>query len=163
YDDDRLRPPALRRRLRRSDRTLGPARGRRAVLRRWGHPQALQARRQEDGRLRDRPGKRLGTAGNRRGPRRAGRGGRRGAKGVARGWREAGEAGWLERVPMTVAAQAARANPISRAFRTSSPLTPVRIGYTVAEGLAAGDPGRKGQWVLRLLREGKGVAGEAED
>ena len=82
---------------------------------------------------------------------------------VARGFRELREAGWIERVPMMVAAQAARANPISRAFRTSSPLTPVRIGYTVAEGLAAGDPGRKGQWVLRLLREGKGVAGEAED
>jgi threonine synthase len=82
---------------------------------------------------------------------------------VARGFRELREAGWIARGPVIVAAQAARANPISRAFRTSSPLTPVRIGYTVAEGLAAGDPGRKGQWVLRLLREGKGLAGEAED
>jgi threonine synthase len=82
---------------------------------------------------------------------------------VARGFRELREAGWIARVPVMVAAQAARANPISRAFRTSSPLAPVRIGYTVAEGLAAGDPGRKGQWVLRLLREGKGLAGEAED
>jgi threonine synthase len=33
----------------------------------------------------------------------------------------------------------------------------------VAEGLAAGDPGKKGAWVLRLLREGKGLVGDAED
>jgi threonine synthase len=39
----------------------------------------------------------------------------------------------------------------------------VKIGYTVAEGLAAGNPGRKGEWVLRLLREGGGLAGDAED
>src|SRR2546427_7951421 len=37
------------------------------------------------------------------------------------------------------------------------------ICYTVAEGLAAGNPGKKGDWVLRLLREGKGLAGDAED
>ena len=39
----------------------------------------------------------------------------------------------------------------------------MKIGYTVAEGLAAGNPGRKGDWVLRLLREGGGAAGDAED
>jgi threonine synthase len=39
----------------------------------------------------------------------------------------------------------------------------VKIGYTVAEGLAAGDPGRKGEWVLRILKDNRGVAGEAED
>jgi threonine synthase len=33
----------------------------------------------------------------------------------------------------------------------------------VAEGLAAGNPGRKGEWVLRILNESGGVAGEAED
>ena len=33
----------------------------------------------------------------------------------------------------------------------------------MAEGLAAGDPGKKGAWVLLLLREGKGLAGDAED
>ncbi|HAM56862.1 MAG TPA: hypothetical protein DCQ64_16260 [Candidatus Rokubacteria bacterium] len=37
------------------------------------------------------------------------------------------------------------------------------MGYTVAEGLAAGNPGRKGEWVLRILRETGGVAGDAED
>jgi threonine synthase len=40
---------------------------------------------------------------------------------------------------------------------------PLKIGYTVAEGLAAGNPGRKGAWALRLLREGGGVSGDAED
>ena len=39
----------------------------------------------------------------------------------------------------------------------------MKIGYTVAEGLAAGNPGRKGEWVLRILNETGGVAGEAED
>ena len=45
----------------------------------------------------------------------------------------------------------------------SRALEPLKIGYTVAEGLAAGNPGRKGEWVLRLLREGHGAAGDAED
>jgi threonine synthase len=82
---------------------------------------------------------------------------------TARGFREMHAAGWIERRPRMVAAQAARANPIARAWREGGPLRPVKIGYTVAEGLAAGDPGRKGEWVLRLLREGDGLAGEAED
>jgi threonine synthase len=82
---------------------------------------------------------------------------------TARGFREMHQAGWIERPPRMVAAQAARANPIARAWREGGPLRPVKIGYTVAEGLAAGDPGRKGEWVLRLLREGDGLAGEAED
>jgi threonine synthase len=82
---------------------------------------------------------------------------------AARGFRELHEAGWIARPPRMVAAQATRANAVSRAFRAGAPLTPVKIGYTVAEGLAAGNPGRKGEWVLRLLRDGKGLAGDAED
>jgi threonine synthase len=82
---------------------------------------------------------------------------------AARGFRELHEAGWIARPPRMVAAQATRANAVSRAFRGKAPLTPVKIGYTVAEGLAAGNPGRKGEWVLRLLREGGGLAGDAED
>lgn len=82
---------------------------------------------------------------------------------TARGFREMRQAGWIERAPVMVAAQATRANAVSRAFRSGGPLVPLRIGYTVAEGLAAGDPGRKGEWVLRLLREGGGIAGDAED
>jgi threonine synthase len=73
------------------------------------------------------------------------------------------DAGWIARVPLLVAAQARRANAIARAFHDGTAITPLKIGYTVAEGLAAGDPGKKGEWVLRLLREGKGLAGDAED
>ena len=82
---------------------------------------------------------------------------------TARGFREMREAGWITRAPLMVAAQATRANAVARAFRDGAPITPLKIGYTVAEGLAAGDPGKKGEWVLRLLREGKGLAGDAED
>jgi threonine synthase len=82
---------------------------------------------------------------------------------TARGFREMQAAGWIPRVPRMVAAQSARANPVAQAFRAGAGLTPQKIGYTVAEGLACGDPGRKGQWVLRLLRELDGLAGDAED
>lgn len=82
---------------------------------------------------------------------------------VARGFRELHDAGWIPRVPRMVAAQATRANAIARAFRSGGAIEPLKIGYTVAEGLAAGNPGRKGDWVLRLLRAGGGAAGDAED
>jgi threonine synthase len=82
---------------------------------------------------------------------------------TARGFRELHEAGLIPHRPRMVAAQATRANAIARAHRSGGPLTPMKIGYTVAEGLAAGDPGRKGEWVLRLLREQGGLAGDAED
>jgi threonine synthase len=82
---------------------------------------------------------------------------------AARGFREMHAAGWIPRVPRMVAAQAAGANAIVRAFRTGVPIAPIKIGYTVAEGLAAGDPGRKGDWTLRLLREVGGAAGDATD
>ena len=62
-----------------------------------------------------------------------------------------------------VAAQASRANAVTRAWRDGRAIEPLKIGYTVAEGLAAGDPGKKGDWVLRILRETGGRAGEAED
>lgn len=80
-----------------------------------------------------------------------------------RGFVEMERLGWIPRRPLMVAAQAARANAITRAWRSRQPLEPVKIGYTVAEGLAAGDPGRKGEWVLRILKDNRGVAGEAED
>jgi threonine synthase len=82
---------------------------------------------------------------------------------AARGFREMHAAGWIPRVPRMVAAQATRANAVVRAFRDGTAITPLSIGYTVAEGLAAGKPGRKGDWVLRLLREHGGTAGDAED
>jgi threonine synthase len=82
---------------------------------------------------------------------------------AARGFGEMHAAGWIPRVPRMVAAQATRANAVVRAFRDGTAITPLTIGYTVAEGLAAGKPGRKGGWVLRLLREHGGTAGDAED
>ncbi len=82
---------------------------------------------------------------------------------TARGFREMREAGWIAKAPLMVAAQATRANAIVRAFRQGGALAPLTIGYTVAEGLAAGNPGRKGEWTLRLLREQQGLAGDAED
>ena len=82
---------------------------------------------------------------------------------AARGFREMRDAGLIPRVPTMIAAQATRANTVARAFRRGGALAPQKIGYTVAEGLAAGNPGRKGEWVLRLLRSGGGAAGDAED
>lgn len=82
---------------------------------------------------------------------------------AARGFRELSEAGFIPRAPTMIAAQATRANAVARAFRSGTPVQPLKIGYTVAEGLAAGNPGRKGDWVLRLLQEGHGAAGDAED
>ena len=73
------------------------------------------------------------------------------------------QAGWIPRAPRMVAAQATQANAIVRAFRAGTGITPLKIGYTVAEGLAAGNPGRKGAWVLRLLHETGGDAGDAGD
>ena len=37
------------------------------------------------------------------------------------------------------------------------------LGNVLGRCLAAGDPGRKGAWTLRLLREQGGDAGDAED
>ena len=82
---------------------------------------------------------------------------------AARGFHEMAEAGWIPGAPRMIAAQATRANAVSRAWREGSAITPLKIGYTVAEGLAAGNPGRKGDWVLRLLRSEGGLAGDAED
>jgi threonine synthase len=80
-----------------------------------------------------------------------------------RGFAEMERVGWIERRPRMVAAQAARANAVTRAWREQRAIEPIKIGYTVAEGLAAGDPGKKGAWTLALLRESGGVAGDAED
>jgi threonine synthase len=80
-----------------------------------------------------------------------------------RGFAEMERLGWIANRPLMVAAQAAGANAVARAWRDKGPIAPIKIGYTVAEGLAAGDPGKKGDWVLRILRETGGVAGDAED
>ena len=82
---------------------------------------------------------------------------------LARGFRELHAAGLIRERPVMVGAQATRANAISRAFQLGIPLAPVTISYTVAEGLAAGNPGRKGDWVLRLVREDKGLVADVDD
>jgi threonine synthase len=82
------------------------------------------------------------------------------------GWRAFNEMralGWIRDLPRLVAAQSARANPIATAWREGADLRPVPLTYTVAEGLAVGDPGAKGAWVLRLLREGQGLATDVGD
>jgi threonine synthase len=71
--------------------------------------------------------------------------------------------GWAGKVPTMVAAQSSAANPIVEAWRDGGPIRPRRIGYTVAEGTAVGDPERKGAWSLDILREGKGLAADASD
>src|SRR4030095_11244105 len=70
---------------------------------------------------------------------------------AARRFREMREGGWSERAPLMVAAQATRANTVARAFRDGTAITPLKIGYTVAEGLAGGGPGKKGAAVLRVI------------
>ncbi|HEV8438892.1 MAG TPA: pyridoxal-phosphate dependent enzyme [Methylomirabilota bacterium] len=80
-----------------------------------------------------------------------------------RGFGELERLGWIGQRPLMVAAQAARANAVTRAWREKRAIEPLKIGYTVAEGLAAGDPGKKGEWALRILRETGGLAGDAED
>jgi len=80
-----------------------------------------------------------------------------------RGFAELARLGWIARRPRMVAAQAARANAVVRAWREQRAIEAIAIGYTVAEGLAAGDPGRKGDWALRILNETGGLAGDAED
>jgi threonine synthase len=80
-----------------------------------------------------------------------------------RAFREMRALGWIDRLPRLVAAQSARANPLARAWREDAALRPVPLSYTVAEGLAVGDPGAKGAWVLRLLREENGLATDVED
>jgi threonine synthase len=80
-----------------------------------------------------------------------------------RGFRELQALGWIEGVPLMVAAQSAKANPVVRAFRHGGALSPLPLSYTVAEGLACGDPARKGEWVLRILRESKGLAADVDD
>ena len=66
---------------------------------------------------------------------------------ASRGFAEMERLGLIARRPIMAVAQAARANAVVRAWRDK----------------AAGDPGRKGDWVLRILRETGGVAGQAED
>ena len=73
-------------------------------------------------------------------------------------------AGWTTGRPRLVAAQSAAASPIVDAFRSGA----ARVGSvvaqpTVAEGVAVGEPGARGQWILELLREQDGLAEAVDD
>jgi threonine synthase len=80
-----------------------------------------------------------------------------------RGFREMREMGIIPRIPRMVACQSVAANPIVQAFRGGGPLVPMTAGPTVAKGLASGKPGKKGEWVLRILREEGGDAVDVTD
>lgn len=80
-----------------------------------------------------------------------------------RGFEELRAAGWIERTPRMIAAQSDRADPVVAALRSGGGLVGRRIGYTVAEGVAVGDPKAKGAWVLRILRENGGLAAAVSD
>ena len=73
------------------------------------------------------------------------------------------EIGWIDRVPTLILAQSSHANPVAKAFKEGTDIVPQKIGYTVAEGLAVGDPGPKGEWALRILRESGGLAEDVTD
>jgi threonine synthase len=80
-----------------------------------------------------------------------------------RGFREMRDMGMIAAAPKLVACQSSAANPIVKAFRDGRAIVPVTAGQTVAKGLAAGKPGKKGEWVLRILREQDGEAIEVAD
>jgi threonine synthase len=80
-----------------------------------------------------------------------------------RGFREMKDMGMIPSIPKMVACQSAAANPIVKAYREGSALVPMTTGPTVAKGLATGKPGKKGEWVLRILREWGGEALDVAD
>ncbi|MGQ9858392.1 MAG: threonine synthase [Thermodesulfobacteriota bacterium] len=80
-----------------------------------------------------------------------------------RGFREMMNMELIAGIPQMVACQSEAANPIARAFRTGRPMMPMTTGPTLAKGLATGKPGKKGQWVLEILREWGGLALDVSD
>lgn len=71
--------------------------------------------------------------------------------------------GWIERRPRMVCVQSTVADSIVAAWREGHELRPRPAGRTVAEGVAIGDPGAKGEWILDILREGDGLGVTPED
>jgi threonine synthase len=63
-----------------------------------------------------------------------------------------------------VAAQSAAAAPVVAAFHSGTPkIGSVVAQPTVAEGVAVGQPGARGQWILDVLREQDGLAEAVTD
>lgn len=69
----------------------------------------------------------------------------------------------IARAPRPVSAQSDEANTIATAWKSGGNLQAKHIGYTIAEGTAVGDMGRKGLLTLRRIREQDGAAGSVSD
>lgn len=80
-----------------------------------------------------------------------------------RGFREMRDLGLIDSMPRMVACQSEAANPIVKAFCQGGPVRPMTTGSTIAKGLATGKPGKKGDWVLAILREWGGLALQVTD
>lgn len=80
-----------------------------------------------------------------------------------RGFREMKEMGWIERMPRLIACQSQAANPVARAVDEKKNLVPQQVGYTIAEGVAVGNPGLKGERALEAVRATDGLAASVSD
>lgn len=80
-----------------------------------------------------------------------------------RAFREMKEMGWCDRLPKLVACQSSAANPVTRAFDEKKPIVPQQVGYTIAEGVAVGNPGLKGDRALEAVRATEGLAVSVDD
>ncbi len=80
-----------------------------------------------------------------------------------RAFAELKAAGHSESVPRPICAQSAEADTVIRALDSGGPLVPKKIGYTVAEGVAVGDLGSKGEWVLKVTRGDDGLGAASDD
>ena len=75
-----------------------------------------------------------------------------------RGFTEMREMGWIDKMPKFVICQSEASNPVVRAWEESSQIVPQEVGYTIAEGVAVGNPGQKGARVLDALADSGGLA-----
>ena len=80
-----------------------------------------------------------------------------------RAFREMKEMGWCDRLPKLVACQSSAANPVTRAFDEKKGIVPQQVGYTIAEGVAVGNPGLKGDRALEAVRATDGLAVSVDD
>ena len=80
-----------------------------------------------------------------------------------RAFKEMKEMGWCDRLPKLIACQSAAANPVTRAFDEKKGIVPQQVGYTIAEGVAVGNPGLKGDRALEAVRATEGLAVSVDD
>jgi threonine synthase len=71
--------------------------------------------------------------------------------------------GIVERAPTLVCCQSDQASPVVDAFRKGGAFQPMSVKPTIAKGVSVGDPGPKGERVLRILRENSGLAVTVSD